>query len=334
MYVDGVKVDKASGKIISFCVHSRAADGTFGGKHDEQIIDAENMLRVIRPPWRPDQVREVPDLAPIIPTLQDIDELTKYTLNTAKWQSTIVGFLKKIGGASINALPRGSNPTNSAGTRPSFATSWGEVLTGQPGEEMQMLNSATPGPNYVPHVKLQLALCSSALSMPYEFFTLDLSGLDFSRQKGMLLLVNYAIRPWRRWLIDSFLNPLWQWRISMAMRSDLSPAPAPDGVSEWTKVDWQCPSEITIDRQQDMQADVLEIQAGFLTLGQACKRRGVELEDQLRQKAAEQKMIEDIAAETRVAPDTLSKMQIPGQTNDAPAAAPAKEVEVENDDAE
>jgi capsid protein len=151
--------------------------------------------------------------------------------------------------------------------------------------------------------------------MPYEFFTLDLSGLDFSRQKGMLLLVNYAIRPWRRWLIDSFLSPLWNWRVAMAMRSDLSPAPSVNGVSEWNKVEWQCPSEITIDRQQDMQADILEIQAGFLSLGQACKRRGVEFEDQLRQKANEQKLIESIAAETGVDPDTLSKMQIPGQTD-------------------
>ncbi|HUS38640.1 MAG TPA: phage portal protein, partial [Pirellulales bacterium] len=192
-----------------------------------------------------------------------------------------------------------------------------EVLFGQPGEEMKMLNSSTPGANHIPHVKLQLALCASALSMPYEFFTLDLSGLEFSRQKGMLLLVNYAIRPWRRWLIDSFLSPLWNWRVSKAMgpKGELSPAPSPGGVSEWSKVQWQCPAEITIDRQQDMQADMLEIQAGFLTLGQATKRRGYDFEEQIDAKAQEQKMIEATAAKYKVDPSTLSKMQIPGQTD-------------------
>jgi len=101
----------------------------------------------------------------------------------------------------------------------------------------------------------------------------------------------------------------------MAMRGDLAPAPVgKDGVSEWAKVDWQCPAEITIDRQQDMQADVLEIQAGFMTLGQGCKRRGVDFEDQLRMKAEEQKLIDKIAAEAGVDPAALSKMQIPGQT--------------------
>ena len=314
-YIDGVRVDTTTGKIIDFCVHSRDRNGTFSDKHPEQYVTVANMLRAIRPAWRPDQVREIPDLAPVIPTLQDIDELNKYVLNTAKVQSTFIGFLKKIGGATANALPRGSNPTNTAGARPSFKLEWGEMLTGQPGEEMEMQNSPTPGQNHIPHIKMHLALCASALNMPYEFFTLDLSGLDFSRQKGMLLLVNYAVRPWRRWLVDSFLNPLWQWRVAMAMRGDLSPAPTVNGVSEWARVDWQYPAEITIDRQQDMQADVLEIQAGFMTLGQGCKRRGVDFEDQLRMKAEEQKLINEIAEEYDVDPSALSKMQIPGQTD-------------------
>ena len=149
-WTDGVRVDKATGRTLQYCVHSRGEDGTFSGRHKEQYIDSANMLKVIRPLWRPDQVREIPDLAPILGALQDIDELNKYTLATAKWQTTIVGFLSKIGGASPISLPRGSNPTNTAGARPKYKTEWGEVLFGQPGEEMKMLNSSTPGANHSP----------------------------------------------------------------------------------------------------------------------------------------------------------------------------------------
>lgn len=315
LWTDGIRVNKQTGQIEMFCVHSRDNDGTFSMKHLEEDVLAENFIRVTTPPWRIDQVREVPDFAPIITTLQDIHEMNKYTLNTAKWQSMILGFLKKQAGSGLNSFVRGSsNPAVTS--RQTFKFDWGEILEGLPGDELDMASSTTPNNTHIPYVKLQLALCASSLSMPYEFFTLDLAGLDFSRQKGMFLLVNFACRPWKRWLIDSFLRPLWNWRIAMEMRPGgaLAPAPATNGISEWMKVDWQCPEEPWIDRQEAQQADVLEIQAGLNTLGRASKRRGNDLEDTLREKAQEQKLIEQIAGEYGVDPEKLVKMQIPGQT--------------------
>jgi lambda family phage portal protein len=335
-YVEGVKVDKAGGTIRGYLVHSRDNDGGFTSQHAEQYVEAENIIPVIRPPWRPDMVREIPDFAPIIPTLQDIHEMNKYMLNSTKWQSMVLGFLKKQGGNGLNSLQRGStNPT--AGSRQTFRFDWGEILEGFPGDDLDMKAPATPNATHIPYVKLQLALCSSALSMPYEFFTLDLSGLDFSRQKGMLLLVNFACRPWKKWLIDRFLQPLWSWRMAMAMDGEIPPAPVDaNGISEWNKVEWQPPEEVWIDRQEAMQADMMEIQSGLGTLTRAAKRRGLDIEDLVRERAREEKMIDGVATETGVNRDRLSKMQIPGQTGaiEKPAQEqpepPAKKPEVED----
>lgn len=312
-FCDGVKVDPQTGRIISFCIHSRDKDGGFSAKHKDVIVDAESILRVIKPAWRADQVREIPDLAPIVPALQDIHEMNLYTLNTAKIQSQYIGFLKKQGGGGLNSLPRGTTPSPSA--RQTFRHDWGEVLEGLPGDDLDLKSSPTPNSTHIAYIKMQLALCASALSMPYEFFTLDLSGLDYSRQKGMLLLVNFACRPWKQWLVETFLQPLWNWRIAMAMRpgSVLAPAPAPKGVSEWMKVEWQFPEEPWIDRQEAQQADVLEIQSGLSTLGTALKRRGKDLEDTLREKAKEEQLIQKISLETGVPVEKLVFMQIPGQ---------------------
>jgi lambda family phage portal protein len=312
-FCDGVRVDEFTGEIKAFCVHTRDKDGGFTANHDERMIDSRDMLRVIKPTWRADQVREIPDLAPVIPTLQDIHELCQYVLNTAKNQSQYIGFLKKMGGSGMNAFPRGSTPSPTK--RQTFKQEWGEILEGLPGDDLEFKSSPTPNTSHIPYLKMQLALCSSALSMPYEFFTLDLSGLDFSRQKGMLLLVNFACRPWKQWLIQSFLQPLWNWRVAMEMKPGraLAPAPTDEGISTWNHVEWQSPEEPWIDRQEAQQSDVLEIQAGLLTLGAAAKRRGRDLEDTLRDKAKEQKLIEDIAAETGISAEKLSFMQIPGQ---------------------
>jgi capsid protein len=225
--------------------------------------------------------------------------------------------------------------TPSATARQTFKTSWGEVYEGLPNEDIKMLSTNNPNGNHIPYVKFQMALCASAMSFPYEFFTLDLSTLDYSRQKGMLLLVNFAIRAWQKWLIDNMLQPLWAWRIGMAMRpgGELALAPSKgDGTNDWTNVDWQCPEEPWIDRQEAMQADIMEIQAGLGTLSRAAKRRGYDLEELLREKAANEKLITDIASENDMSPEKLSFMQIPGQVMEQKPEAEQKEpIETEDE---
>ncbi len=313
-YVDGVRVDPATGIRTGYLVHSRDRNGGFSEKHAERFVPASNIKPVVTPSWRPDQVREIPDFAPIIPALSDVHEMNLYTLNTAKVQSHYIGVMKRHGGAGVNSSARGTaSPT--VGARQTFKTDWGEIREMFPGEELDLKVSPTPGTNHIPYMKLQLSLAAAALDVPYEFFTLDFSTADFSRQKAILMLVNKTMRGWQAWLNESMNQPLWNWTIAKAMRNgDLPPAPVVDGVSQWFRVDWQAPEEPWSDRQEAQQADVLEIQMGVNTLGRACKRRGYDLEDTLRAKAEENKLIDEIAAEFGMSPERLSKMQIPGQT--------------------
>jgi lambda family phage portal protein len=335
-YCEGVKVDPITGRIKGWRVHSRDEKGGFTDKHPETDVPAESMIPVVHKPWRIDQVREVPDFAPIVPLLTDIHEMNTYMLNTTKWQSMPVAFMKRERGSGAIMSRTG---TPSATTRQTFKTSWGEVYEGLPNEDIKMLSTNNPNGNHIPYVKLQMGMCAAAMSFPYEFFTLDLSTLDFSRQKGMLLLVNFAIRAWQKWLIDSMLQPLWAWRVGMAMRPGGELAVAPkksDGTNDWINVEWQCPEEPWIDRQESMQADVMEIQAGLGTLGRAAKKRGHDLEDVLREKAAEEKLITEIAKENNMSAEKLSFMQIPGQVmeNQKPGAAkPAEPKDMEDEDA-
>lgn len=312
-YVDGVRLK--NGRVLGYRVHNRDASGGFGMDSDGVDIEASSVLPVIRPPWRPDQVREIPDLARVVPHFQDLSEMNLWTLNTAKAQSGMLGFLKRIAGSGLPG-PRGAtNPT--VGQRQTFKFDWGQVLEGFLGEDLEMKVSPTPNGQHIPYMKLQLALCAAGLNFPYEFLTLDLSNLDFSRQKGLLLLVNHACRPWKSWLVKRFLHPLWCWRVALEMAPgrELSPAPADvKGRSEWDKVQWQPPEEPWIDRQEAQQSDVLEVQAGLSTLSEACSRRGKDLEDTLRRKAADWQLVEKISAETGVPEEKLVKMQIPGQT--------------------
>jgi len=338
-WTDGVLYDKKSGRILKYCAQSRDKDGLFSGPRDEIYIDASEIIPAVTPPWRPDQIREIPDFAPIVPALQDITKANEYTLNTMKWQSSIMAFLKRLApGKGMGLSPRNTGIITGSGVikRKTFNTCWGEVLEGLPGEDLDLKTSNTPNSTHIPYMKFQLALVASALSMPYEFFTLDMQNLDYSRMKGVLLLINYAIRPWRKWVVDDFLRPVWAWRIAKEAarpRSELSPLPEKaNGESDWNHVDWQGPEELWIDRQEAQQADVLEIQAGMNTLGGCLKRRGRDLEETLYAKADEEDMIQRIAKERGISPEKLSFMQIPGQVmenqrKDEPESKPKKETE-------
>jgi len=315
-FVEGVRVNPTTGRVEAYRVHSRDKNGRFGTDHPERSVRAEQVMPVVCRPWRIDQVREVPELAPIVPALQDIPDMNESTLNTAKTQSKIIGILKKAGGMGLNSMPRGSSAPP-VGQRQEFKFDWGQILEGFPGDDIDLKHSPTPGNTHIPYMQLQYGLCACALDTPYEFLTLDFSKANLSRMKGILLLVNKSIRNRQRWIIDSMLRPLWNWRIAMAMRpgGELPPAPTTaDGRSQWDWVDWQPPEEPWVDRQESQQSDVLEIQAALSSFSRASKRRGNNFEQILRERAAEETMIDRISEETGIDRDRLVKMQLPGQT--------------------
>jgi lambda family phage portal protein len=326
-YTDGVKLAGA-GVIAGYMVHSRDRNGTFSEKHPEVMVPRANMIPVINPAWRPDQVREIPLLASIVNALKDLGEMNDYTLWSAKWQAQNVGALKKQGGPGANAGPRGSSTASTVGQRQTFKTEWGMFYELFPNEDVVNLSSNIPNVQHIPYMQWQLALASQALGVPYEFFTLDFSKCDYSRMKGVLLFVNHALRPWRRWLAENMDQRLWNWRIAKAIKDgDLAPAPTEvrNGVrvSEWYKVDWQPPEELWIDRQESNQADTLEYQAGLTTHAAMAGRRGLDSEDTLRAKAREMKLVMRIEAEEGLPPGSLMRMQIPGQVDpNATTAAP------------
>jgi lambda family phage portal protein len=320
--VDGVRIDPSTGISLAYCVHDRDKDGGFDGARKETWISGDNLVPVVSPFWRPDQIREIPDLAPVVPHLQDIHEMNQWTLATAKAQSGYVGFLKKQGGMGMNSMPRGTSATTTARTRQVFQQDWGQVLEGFPGDDLDLKVSPTPGNTHIPYMQMQLGFCASALDFPYEFFTLDFSKCDYSRFKGVLLWVNKTCRPWRSWLNESMNQRLWNWRIAKAIKSgDLPPAPTDARmVSEWSKVEWQAPEEPWVDRQESNQADMMAIQMGLDTASRAAKRRGYDLETIRRERADEIVMTASVANENKLDPSQLEKLQIPGQT-EAPQKA-------------
>jgi capsid protein len=326
-FVDGVRVNRATGRIEEYCIHARDAAGTFGGKHDEVFRPSAVIMPFVAPSWRVDQVRELPDLAPIVPCLQDMGELLKYTINTAKSQSKQVGFLQKGSAGPSNAIPRGRMVDTASGKRQTWDLEWGEVLEGNPGDSLSMLVSPTPGANHMPYIDFWMKLCASAIDFPYEFLSLDFSKADWSRMRGVLLMINHALRPWQAWLADN-MSAWWNWRIGMECKKGGALYPCPVnafGIPQFMRVEWQSPEELWLDRQETAQADIIEYGLGQTTLAKSAKRHGVgDLADNLRAKAKELSLAREIEIEHGLPEGSLIKAIIPGQQQATPAQRDAK----------
>ena len=329
---DGVRTDRATGHILGYWVHSRDDSGQFPLGKDGTYVKAENMIAVIRPPWRPDQVREIADFAAIVPRVRDLDDANKFTLNTMKTQSKLFGALETAGGAGMNSGVRGAT-SNTVGERKRFQLDGNEILHLNQGEKLDMKSSPTPSATHIPYMQMQSGLASAGIGYPYEFFTFDFSHCDFSRMIAVVGLINMASGIWRAWLAES-LTKLWNWRIALAMRDGVLPLAPLDknGVSQWKLVDWQGPADFVFDRQKEVQADTLEFQMRQTTMSMAARRRGKDYVDILRQQARDYKTEKRVADEEGVPEDIIHpKAQIPGQTSNAgPIGQPEPKEEKED----
>lgn len=333
-YVDGVKYDSETGRIVEYWVHNRDKEGTFTGDHKERGIAAKNMIPVVRRAWRADQGREIPDLAPIIPILTDFHEMDSYVRNTAKTRSQIIAFIKKLNGQMPNLRARTAvSESGSINQRDTWKMDWGQAHALFPEEDMIFPTINMPDPNTIPFMKLELMLAASAMNLPYEFFAFDFSSLDFSRQKGVLLFVNRVREVWiKKWLIPAFCQRVWNWRIAKEMKPGGMLAPAPidaRGMSEWNKVQWQGDMELDLDRQAAIQADIHEWQMGLVPLSHAANRRGIDLEDSLREKARIMKLAGKIEMEEGLPTGSLINAQIPGQITAQNVTEPQDQIDDE-----
>lgn len=332
---EGVKVNPDTGEIIGYWVHSRDKNGGFSGDHKEVFVKAENMIPVIAPPWRPDQIREMPDFSTIVPHMKDMAEANRHTLNTMKTQSKLFAWLSTSGSNGPLGGSRNSNPMNTVNQRKSFQLDALEVMHLNPNETLNMGSSPTPSATHIPYMQMQAGLAAAGINYPYEFYTYDFSKCDFSRMRAVVGLINRSSEIWRTWLAES-LDKLYVWRVAMAIRDkEIPPAPVgKDGKSEWNLVDWQAPEDITIDRQAEIQADTLEFQMRQNTMSSIARRRGKDYSDVLRQQARDWKLEEKIADEEDVPPELMHpKAQIPGQTSNAgPIGQPEKDMPIKHDD--
>lgn len=268
---------------------------------------------------RPDQLRGVPILSPVIESLKQLERFTDAELNAAVINSMLTVFVKtapeseKDDFFALAPNPGNvGNPYNEPIVRQpnEIGLGNGNVEFLEPGEEIQIAESKRPSANFEPFVLAIVRQIGSALEEPYEVILKSFTS-SYSASRGALLEAWKMFKMRRTWLASDFCQPVYEEWFTEAVLAGRIDAPGyfDDELIRraYTKAEWHGPSYGMLDPVKEVQAASMRIAEGLST-GQreAAELTGTDYETNIQQLAAEKKFREmngltDVAVNQSVA---------------------------------
>lgn len=330
---DGIRVDAKQNIPVSYYVFSRDDKGTLDAASKNYTEIRREDFVYVGNVFRFDQVRALPDLTPAVDTLRQLDKLTFSTLEKAELDAMHAWFVATPGGG-MNMGPRKGFGGNSVGSALYEKFEPGQNYYGAPGEEPKSLASNTPNSQYDSFVRSTLRMIGSALGIPYEFLMLDFSTGSFASQRVALLQTHRRFSSYQNWLVNRFLQRVWNWRIAKAIKAGQLPQAPVDsrGISEWYKVDWIFPEFGWTDPHREAQGQLMEYRMSTNTLSMMAKAKGRDPGDMLREKAGDIALADKVAKEINAANgttltwrDLIEVASLPGNPTQVPPLSAGKQ---------
>jgi len=261
--VDGIRF--AGGRAVGAYICARSAGGAIDpGKFEYREFSA-GFFRCWRPK-RIDQVRGIPDLAPLINKIRDIDEtdgsLLRKVKNEARQYMQNVSSENHTSPGNLGAMYQVEEKTD--GTRSGFVkTAEGMVYFNPKNQKLEMLEGRSPNANVVSYLEWQLKIASACMNIPYAFMALIFEN-SYTAARAASMHADHTFEGINHWLGKRLMTPMWRWRIAMAIRrGELPPAPVDEGGrSEWDRVQWSIPFSGSLDREKSSRANLNEVELG------------------------------------------------------------------------
>lgn len=289
-FVDGVKQDADGGPVAYRLIRD---DGTYVD------LPAEHVLHVYDPD-SPSQVRGCPSLQHSINHIIDEMELLALEKHAVKDNADITRVLT----TARDDAEDGDFQLGAARPADGSDTSWlqrilgGKLVKIQPGEDIKPFESSRPSPTFtgfLDHLRRD-----SALGMlPFEFAA-DSSKLAGA---GVRLTVAKADRRFsyrQTLLIDRMLRPLWLWVIGHAITTGKLEA-----VENWTEINFTTPRRVTVDAGREAMQNRADVEAGLKTLSDHYAELGMDIHEEVENRAQEMKLIEETARKYGISPQLL-----------------------------
>lgn len=262
-------------------VHYHIGDRINGSLRNVRRIPARDMVLYYKR-MRASQWRGVPELAPVVNCLQDVDEYEQIEMLSAKVSASLSAVVKKEGAAQFeiaNRLPEDEQDTE--GRLQHFEPGTFHYL--EEGEDIETISAnGRPNVDGIEWCTYKIRQVGAAVGIPVEMILSTIGESSFSASQGLILQYQTAIEEEQRG-IAAVMNEIYKWRVRKWIADgDIVP---PVSMANPFKVRWQTPAFRWINRAQQVQADARYLQMGALSLDDISSQFGDTAESSMRRKA-------------------------------------------------
>ncbi len=278
--INGMELDN-EGRAIGFWLSER--------KHIQHggFVDDPNATKRIDAKYctfaaniqRSSQTRGEPDLASCLPVYENFNKYLMAETNAAWAQANYPGVIERdpAAGWQMNkqlmdqALNNAQNNITLSRAEQVDPNSWPELF---PGEKLTLLKNERPSDTFEPYLRTVLRIIGVPIGLPLELILLDFSQTSFSSGRLAVIQSQLVFGTLQKWLINSICNPVRNRWIRDGIASGELPV-VPDAFA----CKWYPPKWPYVDKLKEIQADVMAIKAGLLTISEIAERRGITVEE-------------------------------------------------------
>jgi lambda family phage portal protein len=275
---DGIKYDEFGNPTAYYVLRRHPGDTAYYGPQDGVWIDAARICHLYAV-TRPGQVRGISELVSSLRLFGDLRRYRSATVAAAEIAASVSLWLKAA------VMPDADGP--SAGD--SYSIRHGEMGVLPPGSEVQQLRSEIPTTTYTDFHQSLIVESGRAMSLPRGKSLGSFADYNFSSARLELLNYQPVVDTDRMRLEAQLLDSVYEQWLEEAIAVGEVPVEA-------IEVDQQfCwPGMPLTDPHKESTAETVRLAANTTTLARIYGRQGLDYEVELRQRAKERQLIEEL----------------------------------------
>jgi capsid protein len=281
-WIDGVRVNKV-GRAVAYRVKN-------GDSYSD--IPAASFL-LVGEPSRATGTRHEPAWIAGLNHVRDTKEIGGLLKTVIKNEASIA-LIRKLNGGTLNDVAvndwgTGTSPTGSVVNQLLENIYGGRIPVLDVNEEIQSLATDRPSPNIQAFLEFIIRDFATGNGIPFEVVW-NPEKLGGTAQRWVIASFQRRVNE-RQLLIERHATRIYGWVVAkLAKRGDIPTLP-----TDWYRVRWQKPAEVTVDVGREQAQDRADFQAGLIDPYEFYSRQGLDADDVMVNRARWAKRIMELA---------------------------------------
>ena len=286
----GIELDESL-KPLAYWIEQKTPDGYV--VLDSKRVPANELLHIWDPLY-PDQIRGISKLGVSVKRIKDLDEYLDAETVAAKIAACFSIIITKPNlGVGVAKLNKKTGGLRDAEGKPISRVRPGMILQGEDGATVTPASPGRSATTASEYTNIHQRLIGSGQGLSYEILSRDFNKSSYSAARQGNLEDQKTFQPIQNWLIEHFCIPVYEaWLDRAVLTGEIVIPDYETNRERYVRADWIAPGWQSIDPHAEIQADVISMQNGTLTLAQQCAAHGYDWQEQLSQIAREKEFAE------------------------------------------